>query len=76
MNEHWLCYQLFMINSSSFNKKVIRFRRRGHCQYPVFEIVLTSKNKRSRGSFIEKLGFYNPNFTERLFFVDVPRMVY
>lgn len=65
-----------MINSSSFNKKVIRFRRRGHRQYPVFEIILTSKNKRARGSFVEKLGFYNPNFSERLFFVDVPRMVY
>lgn len=59
-----------------FNTRVIRFRRKGHKKYPLFEIILAFKNKRSRGAYIEKLGFFNPNFTERLFFFDVARFAY
>lgn len=61
-------------NSKKFNKLVIRLRRRGYFKYAIFEIVLTLASKRARGSFIEKLGFFNPQFTERLFFIDSKRL--
>ncbi len=65
-----------MVNKCSFNTRIIRFRRRGHSGYPVYEIVLALKNTRNRGHFLEKLGFFNPNFSERLFFIDVSRYAY
>lgn len=65
-----------MVNKKFFNCRIIRFRRRGHIHYPVYEIVLALKDSRSRGSFMEKLGFFNPNFSERLFFIDVSRYAY
>lgn len=65
-----------MIGVKKHNTLTIRFRRRGHKRYPVFEIILTWKKSRNRGKFLEKLGFYNPNFTERVFFIDVGRFAY
>ena len=65
-----------MVSKRFFNTRIIRFRRRGHCGYPVYEIVLSLTNSRSRGCFLEKLGFFNPNFSERLFFIDVSRYAY
>jgi ribosomal protein S16 len=32
--------------------------------------------QRSRGKFIEKLGFYNPHFTERRLEIDAERLAY
>jgi len=64
------------LNRRKFNERIIRFRRRGYIRYPVYEIILTTRNKRLRGPFIEKLGFFNPHFTERLFFIDSARLVY
>lgn len=65
-----------MVGKRAFNSQIIRFRRRGHSGYPVYEVVLALKNTRSRGCFLEKLGFFNPNFSERLFFIDVSRYAY
>ncbi len=65
-----------MVTKRFLNNQVIRFRRRGHSGYPVYEIVLSLKKTRSRGFFLEKLGFFNPNFSERLFFIDVSRYAY
>lgn len=61
---------------SKFNKLTIRFRRRGHYKYPVHEIVVTTRKMRARGSFLEKIGFYNPHFSERIFFIDTARLAY
>ena len=63
------------LNSRKFNGRIVRFRRRGYIRYPVYEIILSRRNNRS-GPFIEKLGFFNPHFTERLFFIDTYRLVY
>jgi len=63
------------INRRKFNGRIVRFRRRGYIRYPVYEIILTRRNNRS-GPFIEKLGFYNPHFTERLFFIDGARLAH
>lgn len=51
------------------NDKIIRLRRRGHAHYPVYEIVVMFKYKRNRGDFLEKLGFFNPNYRERVLFL-------
>jgi len=65
-----------MVTTRKFNKLVVRFRRRGHIRYAIYEIILTTQNMRSRGAFLEKLGFFNPQFNERLFFTDSYRLVY
>lgn len=31
---------------------------------------------RMKGSYIEKLGFFNPNFSERLFIINSGRLAY
>jgi len=56
--------------------KVIRLRNRGRKYYPIFDIILTFKDKRNRGIAIEKLGFFNPNINERLFFINTNRLAY
>lgn len=58
------------------HKLIIRFRRRGCYKYPVYDIVLTTKKMRLSGSFKEILGFYNPNFNERLFFMNMDRLAH
>jgi len=65
-----------MVITRKFNKRVVRFRRRGHIRYAIYEIILTKQSKRARGPAIEKLGFFNPQFTERLFFLDLNRLTY
>jgi ribosomal protein S16 len=57
-------------------QKVIRFRRRGALHYPIFEIVLTFKDRRNRSSFIEKLGFYNPNPNLKILHINGYRLGY
>lgn len=64
---------IFNLMKTTSSKLVIRFRRRGYTKYAIFEIVVASSSKRS---FIEKLGFFNPQFSERLFFIDSARVTY
>ena len=54
--------------------KIIRLRRKGHKHYAVYEIVVTKKYKRNRADYLEKLGFFNPNYKERLLFVNLNRL--
>lgn len=58
------------------NNTIIRLRRRGHHCYSVYEVVVCLKYKRRQGAFIEKVGFYNPQFREKVFFVDLYRLGY
>lgn len=61
---------------SKVNKNliVIRLLRCGHKHYPVYEIVVTFRFKSRNGSYIEKLGFINPNNKERILFLDFARL--
>lgn len=59
-----------------YNSLVVRFRRRGCRFYPIYEIGVLKQKQRARGKFIEKLGFYNPNFSERCFEINAERLAY
>jgi len=59
---------------SRTGQKVIRFRSRGKKYYPLYDIVVTYSSNRNRGSFIEKLGFFNPNSVNRIFFLNTYRL--
>lgn len=39
----------------------IRLRRKGRKHYPVYDIVAVAERARRDGSFLERLGYYNPN---------------
>lgn len=56
--------------------KIIRFNIRGRKFYPIYDIILTYKDKRNRSMYIEKLGFFNPNIKERLFFINTYRLAF
>jgi len=59
-----------------YNSLVIRFRKRGCLKYAVYDIVLTKQSKRIKGRYIEKLGRFNPQFTERMFVINSARLAY
>jgi small subunit ribosomal protein S16 len=65
-----------VLGGNKLTQKVIRLRRRGHINLPFYDIVLIHKNLRCRGAFIEKLGYFNPNFSERTIVIDIPRLAY
>jgi small subunit ribosomal protein S16 len=44
---------------------VVRLSRGGAKKRPFFNIVVTDKRNRRDGSFIERLGFYNPAASEK-----------
>jgi ribosomal protein S16 len=55
-------------------QKIIRFRKRGQTHYPFYEIVLTYKDNRNRGLFLEKLGYFNPSLQGRSFVINTYRL--
>jgi len=64
------------VGGKKFNAYVIRLRRRGCIHYSIFEVVVTKQDMRMYGSYIEKLGYFNPQFTERMFVIDSKRLSY
>jgi small subunit ribosomal protein S16 len=44
---------------------VVRLSRGGAKKRPFFNIIVTDKRNRRDGSFIERLGFYNPQASEK-----------
>lgn len=57
-----------------FNK-FICLHRKGVKHSPIFSIFLCFHTKNSK-IFLEKLGFYDPSFTSRKFFLNVNRLAY
>jgi len=56
---------------------VIRLLRRGHIRYPVYDIVVINRKKRRDNKhYLERVGFINPNASERLIFIDSVRLTY
>jgi len=67
---------MLIIKNNKVRGKVIRLRKIGKIYYPMYEIILIYKDKRNRGSYIEKLGFFNPNVEKRIFFFNSYRLSY
>jgi len=65
---------MIIIKNRKIREKVIRLRKIGEIYYPIYEIILIYKDKRNSGSYIEKLGFFNPNFEKRIFFFNTYRL--
>jgi len=52
-----------------YKRKIIKLLRKGHKQYPTF-IIAVSDGQSNKGFIIEKLGYFNPNLSERKFFIN------
>jgi ribosomal protein S16 len=63
-----------MLKKKIFKQKIIRFKKRGKIHYPLYDIVVTFKNNKNKGYFIEKLGFLNPNLNNKIFFINSLRL--
>ena len=55
---------------------IICFKRIGIKKNAIYHIVVTKSNFRTKSSFIEKLGYYIPNFVERRFSINSMRLAY
>lgn len=64
------------VGGNKFNGCVIRLRRKG-CKFsPMYDIVVMLQKQRNRGAYIEKIGYYNPSFSERRFILNSKRFAY
>lgn len=57
-----------------YRAKQIRLLPRGFKHYKHFTIVVCFKDSRNRGYVIERLGFFNPNLTERQLQINVHKL--
>jgi small subunit ribosomal protein S16 len=62
------------LRNLKIRQKIIRFRKRGQKHYPFYEIISTYKDKKRNGSFLEKLGYFNPNVYEHAFVINTYRL--
>lgn len=67
---------MFFIKNRKIRQKVIRLRKRGQIYYPLYDIIVTFKDNRNRGRFIEKLGFVNPNGPNKTVFLNTGRLAF
>ena len=67
---------MLLLKNRKIRQKIIRLRKRGQIYYPIYDIIVTFKDNKNRGKFIEKLGFFNPNFSERLFIINSSRLAF
>jgi ribosomal protein S16 len=64
------------LNNKKIRQKIIRLRKKGIKYYPIYDIIVTYKDNRNRGFFIEKLGFFNPHFKNKEFYINSYRLSY
>jgi ribosomal protein S16 len=69
---------LFLYRQKKKNKKnkVIRFKKKGIINYPLYEIIVTYKNLRNKSKSLEKLGFYNPHMGVKSIYINTYRLSY
>jgi ribosomal protein S16 len=60
----------------NFKNLIIRLKQKGHSKYRLFDIVLVFQKSSKFGYIIERIGFYNPNLTERFLVYDSQRIGY
>jgi len=68
--------RLTLKNNHKNKQKVIRFRKKGIVRYPLYDIIVTYKNLRNKGTALEKLGFFNPQCGVRSFRINIYRLSY
>lgn len=67
---------MYLATNKQIRQKIIRLNKRGSKYYPIYDIVLTYKDKHNRGFLLEKLGYYNPNVKERIFYFNTSRLAF
>ncbi len=55
---------------------VIKFERRGHKHYPVFDLNVFVNCKNGKQKLLRRIGLLNLNFKERFFFLDLYSLGY
>lgn len=55
-------------------KFVIRLRRSSTLRNTTYDIVVTFSDRRVRGRFFEKIGFYAPSTKVKFFFINFLRL--
>lgn len=64
------------VGGKNTNSLVIRLKRKGCRNYRLYDIVLVKSNGGSAGFILERLGFFNPNYTERYLVYHSQRFAY
>jgi len=54
----------------------IRLRRKGRKHYPVYDIVAVTERARRDGSFLDRLGYYNPNNHPNTIVINHEKAIY
>jgi ribosomal protein S16 len=54
----------------------IRFILHGHIHKPIYSIVVINRIAHDKGKYVEKLGYFDPSFTERRLQIDSGRLAY
>ena len=53
---------------------VIRLQRKGRYKQPCYNIVVMFKKARVQGATLDKLGFYNPMASNKMFFISLEKL--
>jgi len=55
-------------------KLVVRLQRRGRFKNPCYNIVVMFKKSRVQGATLDKIGFYNPMYNNKLCFISLEKL--
>jgi small subunit ribosomal protein S16 len=63
--------------NKSINNIVLRLRSKGCKLYHIYDMVVIHKRSRqNKGKVLDKVGFWNPNYNERMIFFDSTKLYY
>lgn len=63
--------------NKSINNIVLRLQNKGCRLYHVYDmVVLHRKSRKNKGKVLDKLGFWNPNYNERVLFFSSAKLYY
>jgi len=65
------------IKYKNLNRLYLKFQMKSNYMYPIYDLVIVPKKSRCRGKkSYDKIGFFNPSFTERLLFFNTSKLYY
>lgn len=53
---------------------MIRLQRKGRFKKPCYNIVVIFKKSRVQGATLDKIGFYNPMYNNKIFFISLEKL--